>query len=370
MTGGAPAMPGWNRFAGVSRPVAAALLALLAALMLLGVTSGVGGDHITPAGPNAMRADGMVGDHALYSRILHRVEAGEPYYAAAAAEHRAHHYPLKPFMTVRLPTLAHGLAALGPQLSAWLAIAIGLAAVLAWRWRLMAETRSPGLARLAALLVAINLSQLAVHEWVLVHEVVAGALIALALALYRPARPWAAMAVLAAAIAIRETALPVAMLLGLFALIDRDWRAAAGWLALGLCFLAGIGLHIIALGAVTTPADFASPGWNGMGGWPAYASFVHQTSILRFLPGWTSALAVPLALLGWAAWRSRLGLAGLLVQLIFAALMMVAARSNNFYWAMLVVPSLFIGLAFAPAALIALLRAFRPAGASVSAAAV
>jgi hypothetical protein len=107
-----------------------------------------------------------------------------------------------------------------------------------------------------------------------------------------------------------------------------------------------------------------------MGGWPAYASFVHQTSILRFLPGWTSALAVPLALLGWAAWRSRLGLAGLLVQLIFAALMMVAARSNNFYWAMLVVPSLFIGLAFAPAALIALLRALRLAGASVSAAAV
>ena len=37
-------------------------------------------------------SDGLVGDHALYSRIFQRVADGESYYAAAAAEHRANHY--------------------------------------------------------------------------------------------------------------------------------------------------------------------------------------------------------------------------------------------------------------------------------------
>lgn len=370
MTAAAPKTKGWNRFTGLPRPLAAAVLALLAALMLYGVTSGVGRDHVATAGPTSMHADGLVGDHALYSRILQRVEAGEPYYAAAAAEHRANHYPLKPFVTVRLPTLAVIFAAIGQPASTRLAISIGLAAILAWYLRLANEPDLPGYARVAGLLVAINLLQLMANEWLLIHEVMAGTLIALALALYSPARPWAAMAVIAAALAIRETVLPVAMLFGLFALIDRDWRAVTGWVVLGLCFLAGIVAHISAIAAVTTPADLASPGWNGLGGWPTYVSFARQTSIFRFLPGWASALAVPLALLGWAAWHARVGLAGLGVQLIFAALIMVFARPNNFYWAMLVVPTLYIGLIFAPAALVALFRSLGPAGASVSAAAV
>jgi hypothetical protein len=170
------------------------------------------------------------------------------------------------------------------------------------------------------------------------------------------------MAVLAAALAIRETIVPVAMLLGLFALIDRDWRAAAGWLAVGFCFAAGVAAHIAALAAVTSAADPASQGWHGQGGWIAYLSFVQASSLLRFFQGWIAALLVPLALLGWAAWRSRLGLAGLIIQLGYAALLMLFARPANFYWAMLVTPTLFIGFVFAPAALGALTRSlWRPA---------
>jgi hypothetical protein len=165
------------------------------------------------------------------------------------------------------------------------------------------------------------------------------------------------MAVVATALAIRETIVPAAMLFGLFALIDRDWRAAAGWLAIGLCFAGGLAAHVAALSAVTTPADPASQGWHGQGGWIAYLSFVQASSLLRFFEGWAAALLVPLAFLGWAAWRSRLGLAVLLIQIGYAALMMLFARPANFYWAMLVTPTLFIGLAFAPAALAGLARA-------------
>lgn len=351
----APA-PGWNRFEGVSRPVAAAVLALLVLAMAWGAASDVGRSHAMVVDRTAPRVDGLAGDHALYARIAHRVAAGESYYRAAAAEHRAGHYPLRPFIAVRLPTLAYILATLGEQNAMMMALTIGGVTVLAWYRRLRGDAGMPRYAPLAALLVAANLTQLAVPQWILIHEVAAGALIALALALYRRAPLWIVMGVVAAAVAIRETALPVAMLFGLFALIDRDWRAVAGWVAFGLLFFAGIGAHISALAAVTTPTDAVSQGWHGLGGWPAYVSFVQMTSMLRFFPGWVCALLVPLALLGWTAWRSRSGAAGILVQIGYAALLMIFARPSNFYWAMLVVPSLFIGLVFAPAALAALLR--------------
>ncbi|MBB6426588.1 hypothetical protein [Sphingopyxis sp. JAI128] len=353
MTGAAS---GWNRFAGVPRPAAAAVLALLALMMVWGVAGGVGRDHIAVAGPVSARLDEAVDDHALYARIAERVAAGEPYYAAAADEHRRGNYPLRPFVTVRLPTLAYIVAALGERISMALFLLVGGAAIFAWYRRLRIEPGLPlAAAAVGALFVAANLSQLAARDWLYIHETGAGALLALALALYRPERPWATMAIVAAALAIRETLLPAAMLFGLFALIDRDWRAAAGWVAVGLAFAGGLAAHIAALAAVTSPADAASQGWNGQGGWAAYLSFVQATSALRFVPGW-AALLVPVALLGWAAWRSRLGMAMLSIQLFYAALFMLFARPSNFYWAMLVVPTLFVGLVFAPAALAGLVR--------------
>lgn len=356
----APPALGWNRFDGLSRPAAAAVLALLALLMLLGFAgSGASGSagieaRVTATMPDRPPVEGMVGDHALYLSILRDVEAGEPYYAAAAREQRASHYPLRPFVTMRLPTLAHLFAATGLTGGVLLVAATGIAAILAWRRRLMTEPGLPGYAHFAALLIASNLSQAFDRSWVLIHEVGAGVLIALALALYRPGRPWAAMAVLAVAVAIRETVLPVAALLGCFALFDRDGRAAAAWLAFGLGALAMLAFHAAAVAAVTSPADLSSPGWSSFGGWKTWLAFVHHTSAIRALPAWITVLLVPLALLGWAAWRSRVAHAVLGVQIFYAAVLMIVARSDNFYWAMLIVPTLSMGLIFAPAALAAL----------------
>jgi hypothetical protein len=348
----------WNRWQGLSRRAALAVLTLLAALILFGLIdpATVEVPRVAPAGPGAMQAQGMTGDHALYANVAKRVAAGENYYAAAAAEHRANSYPLKPFVTVRLPTLAYGFAWLGPTGGLVLVAAIGVAAILVWRRRLMHEAALPPYARFGALFMAANLSPILSPEWVLIHELAAGALIALALALYRPERPWAALAVLLAAALIRETVLPAAMLLGCFAMFDRDWRAVAAWLAFGLGLLAVLILHMQAVDAVLRPGDLASPGWDGMGGWHAYLAFVHHVSAFRFLPVGAVAVLVPLALLGWAAWRSRTAHAMLAVQLIFAAVLMLFARPNNFYWALLVVPTLFTGLIFVPAALAGLVR--------------
>ena len=357
---------GWNRFSAIPRLWAAVVLVLLAALMVAGWSGGVGGKRVQPAKPTSMKFEGMVGDHALYLNILRKMEAGQSYYPAATETQRAHRYPLHPFFTVRLPTQAEIMAVIGLRGSVALLTLTGLAAILLWRKRLMADDDLPRYARFGALLMAANMSQIVSRQWVLMHEVVAGVLIALALALYRPARPWPAMAVTALALAMRETVLPVAMLLGLFALIDRDWRAAAGWLGIGLGFLALMAWHAATLTAFVRPDDMTTPGWSGMGGWPAYLSFVHVSSAFRFLPAWTMVPVVPLALLGWAAWRSRLGTTMLIVQLGYAAMLMLFARPNNFYWAMLIEPTLFVGLIFAPAALLALYRSIRAVPSPVS----
>lgn len=369
MTGAASSPVGWNRLVGVPRPVAVLLLALLVALMLLGTVESRPLASPDMAAPALAKEEGMIGDHALYLKILRRMEAGTSYYAAVVEEHRAYGYPLRPFVAVRLPTLAMILSHIGLPLGVALCGALAIAALLLWRRRLMREPGLPGYGRFAVLLMAINLGQAMSGQWVLMHEVPAGILIAIALALYRPKRPWAAMAVVAAALAIRETVLPVAMLFGLFALIDRDWKAAGAWVALGIAFAVGLGFHAVAVAGVTQPNETTGPGWMALSGWNNYVAFIYQTSVLRFVPPqWLAVVLTPLALLGWLAWRSRLGTVGLAIHLTYAALFMLVARPDNDYWGMLVVPTLFIGLVFAPAAIGALLRSLR--GPSVSPAVV
>ena len=73
-------------------------------------------------------------------------------------------------------------------------------------------------------------------------------------------------------------------------------------------------------------------------------------------------LAAPLGLLplvGWAGWRSGAGLFGTLYYGGYAVFLMLAGRENNFYWALMITPAYFIGLAFVPGAFAALWRSAR-----------
>lgn len=351
---------GWNRLTGVSRPVAALLLALLAALMILGTAQRHAPRQINMSSPVLAKEEGMIGDHALYLKILRKMEAGAPYYPAVAEEHRIYGYPLRPFIAVRLPTLEAALSKTGLSAGTVIASILGLAALFLWRKRLISEPGLPSYARFGVLLMAVNLGQVMSGQWVLIHEVIAGVLIAIALALYRPEKPWGALVAVAAALAIRETVLPVAMLFGLLALIDRNWKLAAAWVAIGLAFAGGLALHAAAVAGVVRPDDISGAGWMGLNGWNNYIGFIQNSSALRFgAPQWVAAILVPLALIGWLAWRSRLGTLGLIVQAGYAAAFMLFARPDNDYWGMLVVPTLFVGLIFAPAALAALIRTLK-----------
>lgn len=350
----------WNRFHRIPRLWAALILALLIGLCVLGSIKHTGGSHVQGATSKAMKAGGLVGDHALYYEIARRVADGENYYHAAAAEQRENGYPTKPFLTMRWPTHAYLLAIFGEKLLTFLGLAIGVITIFLWRNRLAQDSNLPRYARFAAFIIIPNIIMLlAYRQWIYLHETLCAILLGLALALYRPDRQWPAMVAMACAMAIREFAVPVAMIFGLFALWDRNWRAATGWLALGLVYLGLLALHIHAVSLVSLPTDIASPGWTSSSGWVGYTSFVHNLSIFRYLPGWVAAFVTPLALLGWASWKSRIGNIGFLIQLFFALLLAGVARANNFYWAIMVIPTLFIGLIFVPSALAQLWQSLR-----------
>ncbi len=71
-------------------------------------------------------------DLAMYREIVAHMEAGQGYYQAAAEAHRASGYPLFPFYSVRLPTLATFNALVGPIGSLLVAILLVLIAALVW----------------------------------------------------------------------------------------------------------------------------------------------------------------------------------------------------------------------------------------------
>ena len=84
-------------FARLPRPLAllvAALFLVAAAWCLL-----------TPPGKVSKAAPGHYTDMMLYRDIVTAMQSGHGYYVAATDAQRAHHYPTRPFVTVREPTL-------------------------------------------------------------------------------------------------------------------------------------------------------------------------------------------------------------------------------------------------------------------------
>ncbi|MBH5321033.1 hypothetical protein [Aurantiacibacter sediminis] len=289
-------------------------------------------------------------DLQLYDRIAERVAAGENYYEVAVEEQRARDFPVRPGLAVRLPTLAHITAFVGQGGLIVLAIILGIATVTAWHFRLRDVQGGPGRLRYLLLLLVIGSVSGLKPQYLALHEVWAGMLIALSIGLYRPER-WI-WAVLAAALAvfIRELALPFILLMGAIALTRGKRAEAAAWGALVLVFGAALTMHLLAVGAVTTQADPASPGWlslRGLGGWTAN---IVLSSPLYLLPPFIAAPLALLPLLGWAGWRSWFGLTGFLLCLGYGVLFMIAGRDNNFYWALIVMPVWFVGLAMVPRA--------------------
>lgn len=298
-------------------------------------------------------------DLQLYDRIAERVAAGENYYRVAVEEQRARDFPVRPGLAVRLPTLAHVTALVGSWGMLALAALLGIATVIAWHYRLRDMPGGPGHLRYILLLMVIGAVSGLKPQYLALHEVWSGMLIALSLGLYRPNRWWGAVIAGALALSIRELALPFILLMGVIAYSRGNRGEATAWGGVTLVFVGLLLLHLSQVAQVTSLEDTASPGWlalRGLGGW---TSNIVLSSTLHLLPGWLAAPLALLPLVGWAGWRSWFGVTGFLLCLGYGVLFMIAGRDNNFYWALMVMPVWFVGYAFVPRALASLWNAAR-----------
>ena len=295
-------------------------------------------------------------DLVLYAAIARHVRGGENYYDVAIPEQRAGHYPVRPGLAVRLPTLAFLTAALGEGGLFALATLIGLGGLLAWWRRLGMEPGTGDKRIIALLLLAVGALAGIKPQYILLHEVWAGLLLAVAVALHRPGHWRAAWFAVAAALAIRELALPFVLLLAASAAWRRDWREAAAWAALVAMFTAGLAWHLHEVTQRLLPSDRPSPPWlvfRGLGGW---TGDLVESSVLQVLSRRVAAPLALLPLLGWAAWKTPLGTFCTLLFLGYGVFFMIAGRANNFYWALMVTPAWFVGCLFLPTAARSLAR--------------
>lgn len=334
-----------SRAAGLPRPRARLALAVLAVALLLSLLALAAPVSL---GPSTLPGAERQTDLDLYAAIVDGVRWQGHYYQVAADALRAGGYPLRPFLTFRLPTLAMLEAMLPPFAVPALLWLLAAATLLAWYGRL-----APEMARLSGRLWVVLLllgGGLAAWQADLApfHELWAGMLIALSLALHRPGRWLEAVALGLAAAVIRETAALYLLVMAALALAEGDRREAIAWgAALGL-FAVALGVHAHAAALVTRALDPISPGWSGLLG-PGFAirSLVTATAASG-LPMLLAAPLVALGLAGWAGWRDPLALRVLATLGAYLLLLALAARPENFYWALMIAPLALGGLAFAP----------------------
>ncbi|WP_375429420.1 hypothetical protein [uncultured Sphingomonas sp.] len=330
-----------------------ALLVLLLAACLLALRSPA---PPPVSGDPANRAEDQA-DVVLYQTIVDQMRHGGEYYAVTAQALRTGDYPLKPFVTFRLPTLAAVQGRLSEAGSVVLLYLAAAAVALAWWVRFVpAFGRAPP--RIVALLLLGGGMLVFVQaDLMWFHEIWAGLLIALSLALRRPGRWVEAVAIGLAATLVRETAALYVAVMAAAAWIEGERREAFGWALATAVLAVVVAAHAHAVTQVVRPLDPASPGWAGMLGFGFFVRTMTLSTALSLAPLGLAAPLVGMALFGWAAWAEPLAARALAVFTAYAVLLGVAGRVDTFYWGLLVAGPLLIGLAFVPDALRDLARA-------------
>lgn len=338
-------------FAGLRRGRARLWLVALALLMLASLGAVIAPDPTRPAADTVARARQGDGDVALYQAIVLGVRNGGGYYDVTASALRRGDYPLRPFVTFRLPTLAVVLAGLPPVTGIALLLALDAGVVFAWFLRLRPVFRRPLPMVVAMILLLGGIVASFQPALIAFHEIWAGPLIALSLAVRRPGRWIEAAAIGMIAMLVRETAALYVGIMAAAAVIDGERREAAGWTAT-LAVLAGVlAFHASAVAQVVKPLDPASPGWAGMLGVGFFFRTMALSTALNLLPGWIGAVLVALALFGWAAWRQPVAHRALATIIAYAVLIAMFGRLDTFYWGLMIAPILLVGLVFVPDAL-------------------
>lgn len=330
-----------------SRLIALLLVVLLiaSAFSAVDIAATMSGEANTPERVSEQR------DLTLYSDVIAAVRHGEDYYEATARSLRTGEYPLRPFFTFRLPTLAVALAHLPVLVSLVALNTLVVGVFLAWWIQLRALLASRAARLIGLFLLGAGIVAFTAFELAPVHEIWAGLLIALSLALRRPGRWDVAVAIGLAAALIRETASLYLILMMVMAWREGERREALGWLI--ACLALGVALvcHAIAVSRFVTAVDPASSGWFSMLGPDFVLQTLWASTALTLTP---LVLAGPVALLslfGWSAVRDPVVKRVGVTLFAYALLISVAAGADSFYWILLIAPIFFVGFVFVPDAL-------------------
>ena len=342
-----------TRYEGWSRAPALAVIAALTALLAVACWSPAS----TPA-PKVRTSEARHSDLQLYRDIITRVRGGENYYQAAADELRKGNYPLKPFFTFRLPTHASLYAAVGEQAMVVIFWLLSAALMIAW-WIRLRDSLPGALLAGTLILVAGGLGGLLQPQTGLFHESWAAMLLALMIGLYRPERIWPAVIAGAAALMIRELALPMILAMAGLALLEKRWKEAGAWAAVVGLFALYLALHAHWVSQVVLPNDPASPGWSAMLGLQFALKSIAKVTFGIRLPVLIASALLILSLFGWASVRAGWALRVAILLAGYGTMVALFARTDTFYWALIAAPLSFAGLVFVPKAIADLAKAVR-----------
>lgn len=320
---------------------AAALLAAGGVALALFVFHRPGADEPRPAETGvALSADRT--DMAFITAVLNRVRKGEPYYPAATAELTARGYSLSSILNWRLPELSWVEARL-PSLAIAqiLLIIVGIWAAWLINAQLPRGATDQRMATLAASLTMLPLWIVSARI-VVMHEVWAGELIALSLALWGPNRWLASVVTGLAATLMRELSVIYLFVMLVAALRDRRPREAAAWAAAIGVFAVIFAFHVRAV------EPFLRPGsphpWIVFGGTDFLLATFRADPVALLLPTPIFIMTVSAALVGLWCWRHPQGPRIAAFVSAFAVFTLFVGRSDNWYWGFLTAPIWPLGL--------------------------
>ncbi|MBA4049321.1 MAG: hypothetical protein C0476_12355, partial [Sphingomonas sp.] len=219
-----------TRFAALS-PQRARMALCLLALLLASCLTALATAGPPPASRDPAKAAEDRADVLLYESIVAGVRDGRGYYEVTATALRRGDYPLRPFVTFRLPTLAMVQAAMPTRVAIGLLYLLAAGVVLAWAIRLQPVFRRPPPFAIAIVLLIGGMAAFVQAELVHFHEVWAGLLIALSLALRREDRFAHAVGFGLMAMLVRETAALYVLAMAVLALVEGRRREMLGWTA-------------------------------------------------------------------------------------------------------------------------------------------
>jgi len=202
----------------------------------------------------------------------------------------------------------------------------------------------------AAVILFVAAAGMFAPRSLLIHELISGTLLTIALGVYREDRWWPSLVFAGLALAVRELALPFILLWGAFALLQKRWREAAAVAGLIAIFAFSMWLHAQGVAAHRQSGDLVTPGWDAFIGPQLALLAMGKLTLLMFVPMAIAAPIALIALLGWIGLGGRLGLFATLWFIGFGLALSLFARTNNFYWVLMVLPAYAAGLALAPRA--------------------